>query len=104
MWTDGELPELLSFATKLNLSHRWLQKPPKASWTHFDISLGYKQDAIKMGAVLTDKYGPVEFTWREVIKDSYDEVKVGKAKRYLAHLHATKGISRIIEEQQSSLF
>jgi hypothetical protein len=34
----------------------------KASRVNFDISLGKKAEAIKAGAVLTDKYGPSEFS------------------------------------------
>jgi hypothetical protein len=59
MWADS-LDELLNMAVHLNLNHKWLQKPPTASWVHFDISLGLKVKAIAQGAVLTDKYGPVE--------------------------------------------
>lgn len=59
MWADS-LDELLSMALKIGVRAKWLQKPPKASWVHFDISLGKKALAISAGAVLTDKYGPLE--------------------------------------------
>lgn len=59
MWADSH-DELLSMALKIGVRDKWLQKPPKASWVHFDISLGKKALAIQYGAVLTDKYGPLE--------------------------------------------
>lgn len=59
MWADS-LDELLAMADRIGVQRKWLQKPPKASWVHFDISLGKKDLAIRAGAVLTDKYGPVE--------------------------------------------
>lgn len=60
IWADS-LGELLQMAHRVGVNSRWLQQPPKASWVHFDISLGKKDLAISYGAVLTDKYGPVEF-------------------------------------------
>lgn len=59
MWGDT-LEELLFMADRIGIHRRWLQQPPKASWVHFDISLGKKTLAIHHGAILTDKYGPVE--------------------------------------------
>ncbi len=59
MWADS-LDELLAMADAIGVQRKWLQKPPKASWVHFDISLSKKSEAVKRGAVLTDKYGPVE--------------------------------------------
>jgi hypothetical protein len=60
MWADTH-DELLAMADLIGVQRKWLQRPPKASWVHFDISLGKKELAIRAGAVLTDKYGPVEF-------------------------------------------
>lgn len=59
MWADT-LDELLSMADHIGVQRKWLQSPPAASWTHFDISLSAKEKAITYGAILTDKYGPVE--------------------------------------------
>lgn len=59
MWAD-DLPELLAMADAIGVKRRWLQEPPKASWVHFDISLAKKAIALRLGAVLTDKYGPLE--------------------------------------------
>ena len=59
LWADS-LDELHAFAGRLGLKRGWFQQPPNASWCHYDISLGKKRQALAMGAVLTDKYGPVE--------------------------------------------
>jgi hypothetical protein len=52
-------------ADRIGVQRKWLQQPPKASWVHFDIALSKKQLAIGAGAVLTDKYGPLEFLARQ---------------------------------------
>jgi hypothetical protein len=59
MWADT-LDELLAMARRIGVQPKWLQQPPKASWVHFDVSIGKKDLARKYGAVLTDKYGPLE--------------------------------------------
>lgn len=59
MWADT-LEELLAMARRIGVQPKWLQQPPKASWVHFDVSIGKKDLARKYGAVLTDKYGPLE--------------------------------------------
>ena len=59
LWADN-LDELLVMVDKIGVQRKWLQQPPKVSWVHFDIALSKKALAIKYGAVLTDKYGPVE--------------------------------------------
>jgi hypothetical protein len=60
MWADTE-EELHKMAEKIGIQRKWFQCPPKASWKHYDISLSKKKEAISLGAILTDKYGPVEF-------------------------------------------
>lgn len=64
MWADTE-DELHAFAAKLGLKRSWFQQPPKASWKHYDISLSVKASALRLGAILTDKYGPVEHVARQ---------------------------------------
>lgn len=59
MWADT-LDELLSMADRIGVQRKWLQQPPKASWVHFDFSLGCKAKAIAAGAVITDRFGPSE--------------------------------------------
>jgi hypothetical protein len=71
MWADS-LDELLAMADAIGVKRKWLQPPPAASWLHFDISLSKKEEAVKRGAVLTDKYGPIEFLARQ----RGDEVKL----------------------------
>jgi hypothetical protein len=64
LWADT-IEELLAMVDRIGVQRKWLQQPPKASWMHFDISLGKKILAITAGAVLTDKYGPSEFVARQ---------------------------------------
>lgn len=63
LWADT-LDELLAMVDKIGVQRKWLQEPPKASWVHFDIALSKKSLALAAGAVLTDKYGPVEHVAR----------------------------------------
>lgn len=70
-WADT-LEELLEMMEAIGVQRKWIQGhqalsvgPAKqASWVHFDISLGKKKLALERGAVLTDKYGPVEYVAR----------------------------------------
>jgi hypothetical protein len=64
LWADT-VDELYTFAARLGLKRQWFQCPPKASWEHYDISVGVKAKAIALGAVLTDKYGPLEHEARK---------------------------------------
>ncbi len=63
MWADS-LDELLSMADRIGVARRWLQQPPKASWVHFDIAQSKKALAIASGAVVTDRFGPLEHVAR----------------------------------------
>jgi hypothetical protein len=60
MWADS-FDELLAMADRIGVDRRWLQQPPKASWTHFDVSLSCKAKALAAGAVLTDRYACLLF-------------------------------------------
>lgn len=60
MWADT-LNELHEFAASIGCERWWFQQPPQASWHHYDISLSKKRLALQRGAILTDKYGPLEF-------------------------------------------
>ena len=80
LWADT-LPELLAMARRIGVQPKWLQQPPKASWVHFDISLGKKELARKYGAVLTDKYGPVEFLAKlDIASGDRERMIYGQAK------------------------
>lgn len=71
LWADT-LNELLAMVDKIGVQRKWIQGHPalsfgkhrNASWVHFDISLSKKAEALLHGAILTDKYGPVEHTSR----------------------------------------
>ena len=54
------LDELLRMVDRIGVARKWLQKPPKASWVHYDISEGKRRLAIVYGAIETDIFGPVE--------------------------------------------
>lgn len=62
LWAD-DIGELHTFALGvLGMKMQWFQCPPKASWEHYDIALQKKALALRNGAVLTDKYGPLVHT------------------------------------------
>ncbi|MCR6672172.1 DUF4031 domain-containing protein [Devosia ginsengisoli] len=81
MWADT-LDELLAMADLIGVQRRWLQRPsgswdghdPRyqadarlrlgmdASWVHFDIAKGKRAAAIAAGAIVTDQFGPGEYT------------------------------------------
>lgn len=63
MWADS-VDELHAMAAAVGLKRRWFQTPPAASWDHYDVSLGTKAKALARGAVLTDKYGPLDHVAR----------------------------------------
>lgn len=63
LWADTP-EELHAFAARLGLRRDWFQRPPKASWPHYDVSLSKKADAIRLGAIRTDRYGALEFNAR----------------------------------------
>lgn len=74
MWADS-LDELFEMADHIGVKRKWLQGHPtlsfgkhrNASWVHFDIAISKKKLALAAGAVLTDKYGPVEHEAKQVI-------------------------------------
>lgn len=82
MWADTEA-ELHAMAAAIGIQRRWFQQPPKASWKHYDISLGKKDQAIALGAVLTDQYGPLEHCARQAIS-SGDPTWAAGGERQLA--------------------
>lgn len=49
----------------IGVSRRWIQRPPKASWLHFDISMGKRELALKHGAIAMDRFAIVEFVARQ---------------------------------------
>jgi len=88
MWADS-LDELLAMATRIGLQHRWLQRPPKASWTHFDISLGLKAKALAAGAVITDEFGPLEHEARADIASGVP-ARIARGEKRLARIRHSR--------------
>ena len=62
----GHAGRASAMADRIGVARRWLRTPPKASWVHFDISLGKKARALRYGAILTDRFRPgrVPGAWR----------------------------------------
>lgn len=92
MWADS-LDELLAMADRIGVARRWLQCPPAVSWTHFDVSLGAKAKALAAGAVLTDKYGPVEFLARRAVA-SGEPSRVAYGQRQLDNIERIRARRR----------
>lgn len=90
MWADTEA-ELLAMAQKIGVAGKWLQQPPKASWVHFDIALSKKGLAIKSGAVLTDRYGPLEHVANLDIASGVD-FRVARGQRRLENIAASRDL------------
>lgn len=82
MWADTE-EELLDMADKIGVARRWLQQPPHASWVHFDICRTKRALALEQGALVTDKYGPLEHVARLTGNSELLE-RVGNARRKAA--------------------
>lgn len=100
LWADS-LEELFAMVDKIGVQRRWIQGHPKlsigkaknASWLHFDISLGKKALAIKAGAILTDRYGPLEFEAKRLIAgDDLKRREIGERK--LARVMAARGVQQ----------
>ncbi|MBX3751925.1 MAG: DUF4031 domain-containing protein, partial [Opitutaceae bacterium] len=92
LWADT-LDELLAMVDRIGVQRKWIQghatlsfgKYRNASWVHFDIALSKKALAIKAGAVLTDRYGPLEHCARLDVA-SGDAARVERGERRLAQL------------------
>lgn len=90
MWADT-LDELLAMADRIGVHRKWLQQPPKASWVHFDVSLSRKKMAMKAGAILTDKYGPLEYEARKKIA-SGNPVLIEMGEKKLALINSIRAV------------
>lgn len=100
MWADS-LAELLAMADAIGVRRKWLQQPPKASWVHFDISLGMKAKAVGLGAILTDRYGPVEHCAKLLLKSaSQEDVALGNKR--LAAVAACRAMSAPTKESHNA--
>jgi Protein of unknown function (DUF4031) len=92
LWANS-LHELLLMADAIGVQRKWLQQPPKASWVHFDISLNKKHAAIAHGAVLTDKYGPIEHLAR-LRGDDAKLMQIAALRKQNALKGLNKGVNR----------
>lgn len=98
MWGDS-LDELLAMADRIGVARKWVQGHPtlsfgkhrNASWVHFDISLGMKAKANAAGALLTDRFGPLEFEARQDIA-SGDAARVDRGERRLVRVVAARAL------------
>ena len=88
MWAD-HLNELLRMADHIGVDRKWLQQPPKASWVHFDISLTMKSKALEAGAILTDKFGPVEYEARRLMNSLHEDWRQ-RGQRMLANVERSR--------------
>ncbi|WP_260927444.1 DUF4031 domain-containing protein [Novosphingobium sp. 9] len=97
LWADT-LDELLAMVDRIGVQRKWIQGHPTlsfgkhrhASWVHFDIALSKKQLAIQAGAVLTDRYGPVEHTARLALRSDDADCRE-RAERKLATIAEIRG-------------
>jgi hypothetical protein len=91
-WADTE-DELLAMMDRVGVQRRWIQRPPKASWVHFDIALVKKDLVLKAGGVLTDKYGPVLHT--ALLRNDQVMIERVLALRARAGLDAETGMRKL---------
>ena len=98
LWADT-LEELLDMVDRIGVQRKWIQGHPtlsfgkhrNASWVHFDIAMSKKALAIAAGAILTDKYGPVEHTARLDLA-SGDPQRAERGRRMLDNVEKCRAI------------
>jgi hypothetical protein len=95
LWAD-DIEQLLQMVDRIGVQRRWLQQLPKASWVHFDISLSKKELAIKHGAILTDKYGPVEHVAKLDIASGIPE-RVARGRAKIEQVERCRALPRAAE-------
>lgn len=105
MWADT-MAELLAMIDAIGVQRRWLQQPPHASWVHFDISKGKRADAIRLGAVPTDRYGPVEHVCRLRIASGDPEVVLRSQQQLerIIQIRARRAPETSVLQPQGDLF
>lgn len=80
MWADTEA-ELMAMADAIGVGRHWVQRPPKASWLHFDICKSKRVLAVRHGAVETDRFGALEWEARRAIASGAPDLMArGEAK------------------------
>lgn len=70
LWADTR-EELFAMVDRIGVQRKWFQRPigagvagMDASWEHFDIVQSKRALAIAAGAVVTDRFGPIEHVAR----------------------------------------
>lgn len=101
LWADSEA-ELLAMVDRIGVQRRWIQRPPRASWTHFDISLGKKAKAVAAGAIVTDRFGPSEHTAKLDIA-SGDPIRAERGQRMLQMIANSRAIRSTPDRPQAEL-
>jgi hypothetical protein len=110
LWANTD-KELLRMVDIIGVQRKWIQGHPKlsfgkhrnASWVHFDISLGKKKLALQNGAVLTDKFGPVEHCAKLLLKaarEANNQAMVDRAFDKLSMVASARGVRAIIEKEK----
>lgn len=100
MWADDDA-ELLAMADAIGVRRKWIQGHPvlsfgkhrHASWVHFDIALSKRKLAIAVGAIETDRYGPLAHTTCLALasaKARGDHEAMEKAEGMLARIEALR--------------
>lgn len=88
LWADS-LDELLEMVDRIGVERKWIQGHPTlsfgkhrtASWVHFDIPKGKRARAIGAGAILTDRYGPLEHCARlQIASGDPQEARRGESR------------------------
>lgn len=100
LWADT-LDELLAMVDVIGVQRKWIQGHPTlsfgkhrhASWVHFDIALSKKSLALRHGAVLTDKYGPVEHCARLDLASGVP-ARVTRGEKRLADVATVRAMDR----------
>lgn len=91
-----DLDALHDFAQRIGMQRRWFQKPPKASWPHYDITASKRRIALDLGAVEADRWTTAITAKRIMVPysrlhlphnvESAERALALWEERYLAHL------------------
>lgn len=88
MWADTRA-ELLAMADRIGVARRHLQAPPRSRWEHFDTCQAKRAEAVRHGAIETDRYGPAEHKARLDIA-SCDPARVKLGRTVLRQVDASR--------------
>lgn len=100
MWADSD-DELLAMADRIGVARKWIQGHPtlsfgrhrNASWVHFDIAQSKRALAVRLGAIETDRLGPVLHTTRLYLaaaEASGDPDRIAACRRKLDSIEALR--------------